>query len=270
MPPARVVATATEYGVPIVTFTISDAVGCIEYAIDTANALREAGIKCVAHTSGFFNPEPLKDLCRSLDAINVDLKGFTDAFYTNVVGGPMAPVLTAIQTIMAQGTFLELTTLVIPGQNDDAGTFNSMCQWILEHCGPDVPLHLRRFLPKHMMLQVPSTPTLTLKNLRKAAYAVKPSEPYLMAGYDARLHYVYVDNMPGDPGEWTYCPRCLAPLIRRLGTQVAPLEFSPKTRRCMKCGLPIPGVWESGTNAELPPPPPPPPPPEKKDAQRAK
>ncbi|MFQ6098703.1 MAG: AmmeMemoRadiSam system radical SAM enzyme [Armatimonadota bacterium] len=258
MSPARIVATAKEYRLKIVTFTINDAVGCVEYVIDTANALREQGIKCVAHTCAYINPKPLKDLCAALDAINVDLKGYTESFYKSIVGGKLRPVLTAIKTIVAQGTFLEITNLVIPGQNDGATTFKNMCRWILENCGPDVPLHVRRFFPKHMMLQVPSTPTLTLKNLRKAAYATEPGEKYLRVGYNARLRYVYVDNMPGDPGEWTYCPRCKAPIIRRIGTEALNVGFNPKLRRCRGCQLPIPGVWETGANPQVPPPPPPP------------
>lgn len=231
LPPDDLVAQVKKYGLDSITFTFSEAVVSIEYVLDTARAARKAGLKTCLHTAANSNPEPLKDLCDAVDAINVDFKSYSRSFYEDVVGGSIDVLLENLKAIAASKVWLELTNLVIPGYNDDATNFKSMCQWIAYHLGTDVPLHVSRFFPAYRLRNVEATPADKLRELRKI-------------GYDAGLRYVYLGNMAGDPAESTYCPKCGIKVVQRIGYEVTNTGLDPRSGKCKKCGLHIAGVWK--------------------------
>ncbi len=230
LPPDSLVSQTKRLGIPSITFTFSEPIQCIEYVIDTGKAARKAGVKVLVHTAAYALPDPLREMCKYVDAVNVDLKGFTERFYKQMTGGDLKTVLTAIKTIKSTGVWLELTNLVVPGWNDNPNDFRRMCQWIKTNLGPDVPLHVTMFVPQYKLRHLPPTPKQTLRNLRKIAFQVG-------------LRYVYLGNLGGDPGESTYCPCCGAKLIHRVGYHVSFEALDPRTGRCRRCGLRIPGKW---------------------------
>jgi len=230
LPPDSLVSQTKKLGIPSITFTFSEPIVCLEYVIDTAKAAHKVGLKVLVHTAAYALPPVIETLCKYVDAINVDLKGFTEKFYKDMTGGDLHTVLKALRTIKKCGTWLELTNLVVPGYNDDVGNFVRMCQWIRTNLGRTVPLHVTRFFPQYKLRNTPPTPKDTLKRLRRIAY-------------EQGLQYVYLGNLGGDPGESTYCPCCGIRLINRVGYHVSIEGLDPKTGRCRKCGLKIPGVW---------------------------
>ncbi len=230
--PQSMVNQVSSKSIPAIIFTLNDPTQCIEYVLDTAKLARARGIKMLCHTGGYICAEPLAELCQAMDAIVIDLKGFTDDFYQKVVGATLQPVLNTIKQVHASGTWLELANLVIPGYNDNTSTFRKMCQWILDSLSPDVPLFVSRFFPKYQLRRVQATSQDTLRNLRKIAYEVG-------------LNYVYLGNMPGDPAESTYCPACGMKVLKRHGPQVTNTGLDPRTGKCTKCGCKIPGIWQA-------------------------
>lgn len=230
--PQSMVGQVQANHIPSIIFTLNEPTQCIEYLLDTAKLAPAQGIKMLCHTGGYIRSEPLAEVCRALDAIVIDLKGFTDEFYQSVTTGHLEPVLDTIKQVHASGTWLELAQVVIPGYNDNTTTFQSMCEWLLNNLGPDVPLFLSRFFPKYQLRRVQATPPDTLRSLRKLAY-------------DIGLRYVYLGNMPGDPAESTYCPACGMKVIKRHGPQATNTGLDPHTGKCVKCGYKIPGVWRA-------------------------
>ena len=230
LPPASLVKQTKQLGIPSITFTFSEPLQCIEYVIDTAKEARRQGLKVLAHTAAYALPDAIEALCKAVDAVNIDLKGFSEKFYKDVTGGDLHTVLDAIKVAKATGVWLELTTLIVPGYNDDPATFARMCQWIRSTLGPNTPLHVSRFFPQYKFRNVPPTPKKTLKDLRRI-------------GYQQGLRYVYLGNLGGDPGESTYCPCCGIRLVERVGYHVSFDGLDPRTGKCRKCGLKIPGVW---------------------------
>lgn len=228
---AGLVGQLVHYGYYSVTFTFSEPIQGIEYVLDVAAYARQQGVKVLVHTAAYANSQPFEDLCNSVDAINIDLKGFSETFYKEMTGGELAPVLNNIRRVRRHGNvWLELTNLVVPGYNDEDEPFATMCRWIAENCGAETPLHVSKFFPQYKLRKVPPTPNDTLKRLRKVAY-------------QSGLHYVYLGNMPGDPGESTFCPKCRAKLISRIGYDITYAQFDPSRGACTHCGLAIPGLW---------------------------
>jgi pyruvate formate lyase activating enzyme len=231
LPPDALVAQAQKYGLPTITFTYSEPLQCIEYVVDTAKAAHAAGIRVLFHTGAFANPDPFRDIVHAVDGVNIDLKGFSEDLYVKVTGGHLAPVLNALETARASGKHLEITWLTIPGYTDSAAMVTEACQWIVKTVGADTPMHFSRFFPKYKMQQVPPTPITTLEAVRQAAYK-------------AGMRYAYVGNVPGHGGESTYCPKCNAMLVQHVGYQsINHIALNPRTGKCVKCGLRIPGVW---------------------------
>jgi pyruvate formate lyase activating enzyme len=226
--PADVVALAAKEKVPIICFTYTEPVVFYEYMMDIAKLARAKGIRTAVVTGGYINPEPLRQLCSAVDAIKIDLKGFTPEFYRNVCGSTLEPVLEACKTVAQSHTHLELVNLVVPALNDDTTTLRKMCRWIRENVGDTVPVHFTRFHPEYRMQSTPPTPTATLER----AVAIAKSEG---------LKFVYVGNVPGNPAENTYCPACGKLLIRRSGYSVSVNHV--KDGKCPYCGTHIPGVW---------------------------
>jgi pyruvate formate lyase activating enzyme len=144
----------------------------MEYAVDVAQACHELGIYSVAVTAGYIHAEPRRDFYRHMDAANVDLKGFSEKFYQQLCAGSLAPVLDTLLYLKHEtDVWLEITTLLIPGQNDSNAELEALTRWVVEELGPDVPLHFTAFHPDYKMLDVPPTPPATLRRARQIALA---------------------------------------------------------------------------------------------------
>jgi len=227
--PSDVVEAALASGAPSIAYTYSEPTVFFEYMLDCAKLAHENGLRNVYHSNGFIEPEPLRELCQYLDAANVDLKGFTEDYYRDISGGSLAPVLRSLKILVEEDVHLELTTLVVPGRNDDPETLREMCRWVRENLGPDVPMHFSRFHPQHKLLDLPPTPVERLETARRIA---------LSEG----IRFVYIGNVPGHEANSTYCPACGAEVIHRIGYSVEVLGLSGTT--CAKCGAGLAGVWE--------------------------
>lgn len=228
LPPEAVVETAEKYNCPVIAYTYSEPVIFYEFMYDTAVMARRKGIKNVVVSAGYINPEPLADLMKVVEAIKIDLKAFTQDFYTNYVRGELQPVLNTIKQIAKSKVWLEIVYLVIPTLNDNPEDIRKMCRWLKEEIGPDYPLHFSRFHPMYLIKNLPPTPVSTLEKLREIA---------LTEG----LHYVYLGNVPGHPGENTYCPNCGKVIIERYGYSIKKKALSGN--KCQYCGQVIAGVW---------------------------
>ena len=191
-------------------------------------ACHELGVHAVAVTSGYITPRARADLLGSMDAANIDLKGFSEDFYRKQTGAHLSDVLDTIVWVHDQaGIWLELTTLLIPGHNDSRAEVERMCRWILAELGPDVPLHFSAFHPDFRMLGVPPTPPGTLRAARAVAL-------------DAGLHFVYTGNTSNPAGATTSCPMCGCVLIERDRYAVLAYRVTPDGR-CPSCDRVVPG-----------------------------
>ena len=226
--PEQVVAVALHEKAASICFTFTEPTVFYEYMYDVAKLAHEKGLKTSMITSGYIETEPLVELLKVLDAVKIDLKGFTEKFYEEMAAADLAPVLAAIKTVKKSGRWLEIVNLVIPGQNDDPQDTARMCRWLNENTGADTPVHFTRFFPAYKLLSVPPTPVATLVRAYDIAKA-------------AGLHYVYVGNVPGHPMENTLCPKCGKTLIERQGFQV--VKNSLKNGRCPYCGERLNGLW---------------------------
>jgi len=229
--PERIAAAAERLGCRSVAFTYNDPVIFLEYAVDVADACREAGIKTVAVTAGEICPEPRREFYRHMDAANVDLKGFTERFYRNVCGGDLATVKETLEYLKHETpVWFEITTLLIPGENDSDAELGEMTRWIAERLGPDVPLHFSAFHPDYKMIDVPPTPPATLSRARRIAMA-------------NGLRYVYTGNVHDEEGGSTYCHDCGETLIGRDWYELTAWSLTPEGA-CTTCGTPCAGVFE--------------------------
>ena len=229
MPPEVVISEAAKNNCRFIVYTYTEPTVFYEYMLDVSKLARAKGLKTAMHTCGYINPEPLKELLKCMDAVNVDLKGFNEEFYRKMGAfAELQPVLDTIKTVKKSGVWLEITNLIIPGVNDDPKDIKRMCQWIKENVGPDTPLHFSRFTPMFKLQNLPPTPISKLE------------EAYRIAK-DAGLNYVYVGNVPGHPGENTYCPQCGKIVVGRTGYRVT--ENNIRDGKCKFCGKAIAGIW---------------------------
>jgi pyruvate formate lyase activating enzyme len=186
-----------------VAFTYNDPVIFAEYAIDIADACHERGVQTVAVTAGYVHDQPRREFYAKMDAANVDLKGFTDAFYQKLCGAKLQPVLDTLTYLKHEtDVWFEITTLLIPGKNDSDDEIAAESEWIANELGPDVPLHFTAFHSDYKMMDTPSTPVHTLTRARRIALATG-------------LHYVYTGNVHDEEGGTTFCPGCRSALIVR-------------------------------------------------------
>jgi pyruvate formate lyase activating enzyme len=228
-PPEAITTATAQSGTPTIAYTYSEPIVFYEYMLDTARLARRAGLRNVVISAGYISAEPLRELCRAVDAIKIDLKGYNEDFYRQVCGGTLAPVLEAIRVIHEMGVHLEIVNLVVPTLNDDQAELRALAEWVMETVGPDVPLHFSRFHPDYQLMNLPPTPLETLEAARQTAL-------------DVGLHYVYMGNVPGHEGNHTYCPGCGQMIIRRAGMATAAMNVVDG--RCGYCRTPIAGVWE--------------------------
>ena len=220
---------AVSKGCRMIAFTYSEPVVSYEYTLETAKAAKEAGLTTLCHTAGYIYTEPLKALLANMDAVNVDLKGFTDKFYLEVCGIELRQVLSTLETTRKEDVMLEITNLIVPGLNDAHQDIANMTAWIKENLGSDVPLHFIRFFPNYQLTDLPATPLETLD----MAYDIAKSNG---------LKFVYVGNVSGHKHESTCCPNCGTELIHRNGEECSILELD-EAGNCGKCGQTIPGIW---------------------------
>jgi pyruvate formate lyase activating enzyme len=228
VPPEMVVRKAKEIRAHSVAYTYVEPTIFSEYMFDIGQLVKKAGLLNVCHSNGFINPNPLRDLCKMLDAANIDLKGFTDTFYHELCSGELNPVLKTLKILKQEKVHLEITNLVIPTKNDEISLVKEMCLWVKRELGADTPIHFSRFYPLYKLRTLPPTPVSTLEKARATA---------LSAG----LEYVYIGNVPGHEGENTFCSRCKRMIIQRTGYMVG--EIHLKGGKCRYCGKPIPGIW---------------------------
>ncbi len=228
--PADIASTAARLGCPSVAFTYNDPVVFHEYAIAVAQACRARDIRTVAVTAGYVNPAPRAEFYAHMDAANVDLKAFSDAFYRRVCAGRLEPVLDTLRYLAGTGVWLEITNLVIPGHNDSDDELDRMTAWVVEHLGPDVPMHFTAFHPDFRMRAVPPTTSETLRRARAIARR-------------NGIRHAYTGNLPDPAGATTSCHACGAALIVRAGYVLTGYHLTADGR-CPSCATPCPGVFD--------------------------
>lgn len=230
--PAQLARQAQQLGCRSVAFTYNDPVIFMEYALDVAAACHALGIATVAVTAGYIEPEPRAEFFAAMDAANVDLKGFSEDFYHQICGGHLAPVLDTLRYLHHQTeVWLEITTLLIPGLNDEPAELAAMCRWIHDELGDEVPLHFTAFHPDFHLLDRPATTLASLQQARNIARQVG-------------LKHVYLGNLSDRAGGQTHCAGCGALLIEREGYRLSHWELSP-TGCCPHCGHPLAGRFEA-------------------------
>ncbi len=227
--PEEIVERALSRGLTSISFTYTEPVIFYEYVYEISKLAQKRGIKTSIVSNGYINPAPLRRLLPHLDAVKIDLKGFTEAFYREVAAAELQPVLETLKVLKEEGAFFEIVNLVIPTLNDDPRDLKRMCAWIAENLGADVPVHFSRFSPSYRLTHLPPTPVRTLE------------EAVRIAG-EAGLKYVYIGNVPGHRNNSTFCPGCGKRLIHRVHFSV--LENNIEGGECGFCGYEVAGVWK--------------------------
>ncbi len=221
--PQAIAAAAEQHGARSVAFTYNDPVIFAEYAIDTARACHERGVNTVAVTAGYIHEAPRREFFAHMDAANVDLKGFSERFYKQLTGARLDTVLDTLRYLVHEtDVWVEITTLVIPGQNDDDAEVSKQCEWIVRELGPDVPLHFSAFHPDFKMLDVPRTPVATLRRAREIAQRTG-------------IHHVYCGNVHDVDSDTTRCAGCGEALIVRDWYQLLSYRLTSEGK-CPSCG----------------------------------
>jgi len=224
----KAAASAKQKRVTSISFTYTEPVVFSEYVLAVAKEARKNRIPVVVATSAYVHKKPLLELCRDVTAFSVTLKAFNDDFYQEICGARLKPVLDSLVTIKSQGNWLEVVNLIVPDGNDSPEEIREMSQWLRKNLGADTPLHFLRFVPEYKMRNVPRTPLETLEQARDIA---------LSAG----LHHVYISNVAPHIGNNTYCPKCHALLIDRVGYRI--LKNRMRGSQCPFCGTKLAGIW---------------------------
>lgn len=228
--PEELATTARQHGCIGIAYTYNDPVIFMEYAMDVADACHEQGLKSVAVTAGYICPEPRQEFYRHMDAANVDLKAFTESFYKKICGGELGAVLDTLEYLKHEtDVWFEITNLLIPDENDSSAEIDAMTRWIVDHLGPDVPIHFTAFHPDWKMLDNPPTPAETLTRARDIALA-------------NGIRYPYTGNVYDKAGGSTYCHHCGALLIERCWYRLGYWGLTDDGH-CRKCHTRLPGVF---------------------------
>jgi len=229
--PDEIAAAAEAAGARSVAFTYNDPVIFMEYAVDVAAACRARGLKTVAVTAGYITAQARPEFFAAMDGANIDLKGFTEEFYRKLCTGALAPVLDTLRYVRHEtDTWLEITTLLIPGENDSDSEITALSKWVSDELGPNVPLHFTGFHPDWRMGDTPPTPSSTLTRARSIAM-------------DQGLNFVYTGNVYDPKGQTTSCPQCAKPAIGRDGYAITSWGLG-QGGFCTSCGTSIPGIFE--------------------------
>ncbi|MFH1049838.1 MAG: AmmeMemoRadiSam system radical SAM enzyme [bacterium] len=226
--PEKVVESAIKYKCESIAYTYSEPTAFFEYTYDTAKIAKSKGIKNVFVSCGYIKEKPLREMCKVLDAANIDLKSFSDEIYKKLNRGTLKPVLRTLQILAEEGVWLEITNLIVPTWTDDLKMIRQMCKWLTKNKLNKYPLHFSRFHPLHKLTNLPQTPAETLEKARKIAL-------------EEGMQYVYVGNIPDTDSQNTYCHKCKKLLIARKGYYN--LENNIENGKCKFCGAKISGVW---------------------------
>jgi pyruvate formate lyase activating enzyme len=230
--PRSVASASRQAGAASIAFTYNDPVIFAEYAVDCAHAAHEQGLKAVAVSAGYITEKARASFFAPMDATNIDLKGFTEHFYEKLCFAHLGPVLDTLRYLKHETkVWLELTTLLIPGQNDSEEEVAQLCEWVMENLGPLTPLHFTAFHPDFKLLETPATPSATLVRARQRA---------LHTG----LRHVYTGNIHDPGGQSTYCAGCGQRIIERSGYWIGAFDLTADAR-CRHCGLRVEGHFEA-------------------------
>jgi pyruvate formate lyase activating enzyme len=262
--PSQIVQQAKKQGLNSVSFTYTEPTVYYEYLYDISSLAKEARMKTSIVSNGYINREPLLKLLKVLDAVKIDLKGFSEEFYKEVCSASLKPVLESLKIVKTSNVWLEIVNLVIPTLNDDPKMIDEMCRWIKENLGVDTPLHFTRFSPNYKLTHS-TAPSLAFKDGgKKRRSGSTLSNPWLSAegveglthlsptpvstlesAYDIAkkngLRYVYIGNVPGHIHNSTFCPSCNRKIIHRTHFDV--LEMNVLDGQCRFCNSPIEGKW---------------------------
>lgn len=217
--PEKIVALALKKNCQSIAYTYTEPTVFLEYALDTMKLAHKKNLKNVWVSNGFMTKESLEKIAPYLDAINIDLKSFSEKFYQKICGARLKPVLRNLKEIKAKKIWLEVTTLLIPEKNDSQKELSQIAKFIVKELGPETPWHISRFYPAYQMRKVPPT-------------SVSKIHTALEIGRKAGLKYVYAGNVPGNDAENTYCPKCQKVVIRRVGYITRRLD---KEGQCAEC-----------------------------------
>lgn len=230
--PEAIVASAKKTGCRSLAFTYNDPTIWAEYAIDIAKVARAEGIKTVAVTAGYISPDARSEFYQWMDAVNVDLKAFTETFYRKLTQTHLEPVLETLEYLKHEtDVWFEITTLIIPGENDAPDETRRMCDWIVDRLGAEVPIHFSAFHPDFKMMDKPRTSHETLIAARQIAI-------------EAGIKFAYVGNVYDLERESTYCPGCKKLVIERDWYELG--AYHLEGNWCGFCGTVIPGVFPDG------------------------
>lgn len=227
--PEQVVATVKASSATIIAFTYNEPIISYEYTLDIAKLAKSQGLKTVMISNGYIEKEPLLELLKYIDAYKVDLKAFDEKFYKKLTGGHLAPILETLKTIQQSGVWLEIVTLLVPGENDSETEVRAMAQWIRKNLGDSVPLHFSRYFPQYKLKNLPPTSPETLVRARQIAM-------------EEGLKFVYTGNIAYPDGEATYCPDSKEKVIVRQGYFIIANDL--KDGACSD-GEKIPGIWNN-------------------------
>lgn len=226
--PEQSVELARHYGCEGISYTYNEPTIWYEFTLDSAKLAKEAGLYTCYVTNGYICEEPLREISKVLDAMNIDVKAFTEDFYRRVCKARLQPVLDTCVLAKELGIHIELTYLVIPGYNDSLEEVKKFCKWVLDNLGRNIAVHFSRFHPDHKMLDVPVTPMETLLKIYKTAR-------------DIGINYTYLGNVVHGSYEDTFCPNCGSTCINRIGYSINLKGF--KDGKCAKCGYILPIIY---------------------------
>ncbi|WP_440889036.1 AmmeMemoRadiSam system radical SAM enzyme [Vibrio sp. WZ-1] len=233
--PEQIAQAAKQHGCKSIAFTYNDPVIFMEYAVDTAQACHELDISSVAVTAGYICDKPRVEFFRHMDATNVDLKAFTERFYHKLCSGHLAPVLDTLLYLHHETeVWFEITTLLIPGENDSTAELEAMTRWIYDNLGSNIPIHFSAFHPDFKMLSTEKTPLSTIQKARQIAL-------------NNGLNYVYVGNVSDEDGDSTYCPKCHQKVLARNWYQLGESHLTNEGQ-CEYCGFQLAGRFGTLTH----------------------
>ncbi len=222
--PEEIVKEALKKDCKMIAYTYTEPTIFFEYMLDIAKLAKKNGLKNIIVSNGYINPEPLKELVKYIDAANIDLKAFAEEFYKDISCGSLKPVLETLKYLYSKKVWLEITTLLIPAENDYPQEIREECKWIKENLSSKVPIHFSRFFPLYKMIDKDATSEESLIEAKKIA--------------SEHLDYVYIGNILINDGENTHCPKCKKLLIER--DRYFVLDFKEKC----ECGFKLDGVFE--------------------------
>ena len=226
--PEQVVEEAIKYESRSIAYTYSEPIVFYEYVYDTAKIAKLQGVKNVFISAGYIHEQPLREICKFLDAANIDLKSLSNETYEMLNAGTLEPVLNTLKILKEEGVWVEITNLIVPSWTDDIDMIKKMCDWLYENGFEDTPLHFSRFHPDYKLTNLPPTPV----DILNKAYEI---------GREAGLKYVYIGNVPGSHGQDTHCPSCKETVIGRTGYKVDVSKLLDG--KCASCKTEIAGIW---------------------------